>query len=287
MKYRVIVDGRLLDDPIRILDAGSSGAKAGDKVVVDIVSFPEPGDDDLPEGVITEVLGEAGLPDVETAAVMAAFGLAGDFPEAVMQEARDAAGKMDVKKLPKDRADLREAVHHHDRPAGREGLRRRDLAGAARPREGGRQRRVGAGRPHRRRRRLRHPRLGPGRRGLRPREQHVPAQEGGADAARGALQRGLQPAAQRGPLREELLHPARRRGAGGLGPLHQERDQEQPADDLPGGAGPHRRRRQGSPQALPHRLRRRGEVPQEADRSLQGHGRTGPGHPEPAAWARA
>ena len=108
MKYRVIPDGRLLEDPIRILDAGSSGAKAGDKVVVDIVSFPEPGDDDLPEGVITEVLGEAGLPDVETAAVMAAFGLAGDFPEEVMQEARDAASKMNVKKLPKDRADLRE-----------------------------------------------------------------------------------------------------------------------------------------------------------------------------------
>ncbi|BAM03584.1 ribonuclease R family protein [Phycisphaera mikurensis] len=107
MKYRVIVDGRLLEDPIRILDAGSAGARAGDKVVVEIVRFPEPGEDDLPEGVITEVLGEAGLPHVETAAVMAAFGLAGDFPEDVMQEARDAAGKMDVKKLPKDRADLR------------------------------------------------------------------------------------------------------------------------------------------------------------------------------------
>ena len=107
MKHRVVPDGRLLEDPIRILDTGSSGAKAGDKVVVEIVSFPEPGDDDLPEGVITEVLGEAGLPDVETAAVMAAFGLAGDFPEPVMREAREAASKMDVKKLPKDRADLR------------------------------------------------------------------------------------------------------------------------------------------------------------------------------------
>lgn len=108
MKYRVIVDGRLLEDPIRILDAGSAGAKAGDKVVVDIVRFPEPGEDDIPEGVITQVLGEAGQPDVETEAVMAAFGLAGDFPDEVMKEAREAAGKMELKKLPKDRLDLRD-----------------------------------------------------------------------------------------------------------------------------------------------------------------------------------
>ena len=117
MKHRVIVDGRLLDDPIRILDTGSSGAKAGDKVVVEIVKFPEPGEDDLPEGVITERLGEAGEPDVETQAVMAAFGLAGGLPRRGHAGGPRRRREDGAQEAPEGPRRPPQAVHHHDRPA--------------------------------------------------------------------------------------------------------------------------------------------------------------------------
>ena len=40
------------------------------------------------EGVIVEVLGKAGRPDVETQAVIAAHGLRTEFPGAAIEEAR-------------------------------------------------------------------------------------------------------------------------------------------------------------------------------------------------------
>lgn len=82
-------DGRRLREPILIRDPHSKGAKEGDKVVVDVISFPT--DLKHAEGVITEVLGEAGRPDVETQGVIAAFELPGPFPEEVVEEAREAS----------------------------------------------------------------------------------------------------------------------------------------------------------------------------------------------------
>src|SRR5690606_24285376 len=41
------------------------------------------------EGVVTKVLGEAGKPNVETEAVIAAHNLPGEFPDEVMAEARE------------------------------------------------------------------------------------------------------------------------------------------------------------------------------------------------------
>lgn len=82
-------DGRRLRDPIIVRDAQAKGAKEGDKVVVDVISFPT--DMKYAEGVITEVLGEAGRPDVETQGVIAAHELPGPFVEEVVEEARTAS----------------------------------------------------------------------------------------------------------------------------------------------------------------------------------------------------
>ena len=93
-RWLVYPDGRELTDPIIIRDAESKNVKPGDKVVVEIIDYPE--GDYLAEGVITKVLGEAGDPDVETQAVIAAYGLPGnDFPEACVQQAREATQKFD------------------------------------------------------------------------------------------------------------------------------------------------------------------------------------------------
>lgn len=93
-QWLVQPDGREMNKPIVVRDAASKNVKPGDKVVVEIVEYPE--GDALAEGVISRVLGEAGRPDVETQAVIAAFALPDlEFPEACMQQARDAAARFD------------------------------------------------------------------------------------------------------------------------------------------------------------------------------------------------
>jgi ribonuclease R len=82
-------DGRQLRQPIIIRDPGAKNIKVGDKVVFDLLVPPD--GDCLGEGVVTEVLGEAGEPDVETAAVIASYGLRTDFLPEVVNEAREAA----------------------------------------------------------------------------------------------------------------------------------------------------------------------------------------------------
>ncbi|QDU35379.1 Ribonuclease R [Poriferisphaera corsica] len=102
--YVVNVDGRSLHEPVIIRDPHAKNAKVGSKVAIDLVSYP---DDfgNLPEGVITEVLGEAGEPNVETMAIMRAFGLEEKFPNDVLEEARLASKKID-NTIPEDREDL-------------------------------------------------------------------------------------------------------------------------------------------------------------------------------------
>ncbi len=102
--FVVQADGRSLHDPILIRDATAKNARVGDKVAVELVTYPQ-GDGELPEGVITEVLGEAGEPEVETLAVMRGFGLAEQFPPEALQEAREAARKISDH-VPPDREDL-------------------------------------------------------------------------------------------------------------------------------------------------------------------------------------
>ncbi len=91
-------DGKELTDPVVVRDAESKNVKPGDKVVLEIVAYPERGGPGaLPEGVITKVLGEAGRPDVETAAVIAAYSLPeSDFPEECVEQARRASRQFEM-----------------------------------------------------------------------------------------------------------------------------------------------------------------------------------------------
>jgi len=109
-QYLVEVDGRQIHDPLLVRDPHAKNATPGDKVVIEIIDYPTdegPGRKQLGEAVIVEVLGDAGEPDVETVAIMRAFGLADEFPKAVLDEARQAARSLDEEgPIPQDREDL-------------------------------------------------------------------------------------------------------------------------------------------------------------------------------------
>ncbi|MFM9996105.1 MAG: ribonuclease R family protein [Phycisphaerales bacterium] len=123
-QWLVYPDGRELTAPIVVRDAESKNAKAGDKVAIEITEYPS--GNELGEGVIVRVLGEAGRPDVETQAVIAAFGLPGEFPEACVDQARAAAAVFDE--------EVAAWTAHRARDPNspwkdRDGLERRDLTG--------------------------------------------------------------------------------------------------------------------------------------------------------------
>ena len=87
-------DGDTSIGPVVIADADSKYVSEGDKVIIDLTEYPE--GNALAEGVITRVLGEAGKPDVETQAVIAAYALPADeFPEDCVEQAREATRYFD------------------------------------------------------------------------------------------------------------------------------------------------------------------------------------------------
>ncbi len=102
--FFVEVDGKVLRDPVLIRDPHAKDAKPGDKVVIELVAYPR--NDEAAEGVITEVLGERGEPNVETEAVIRSYGLRDAFPPEVVEEARQASKSLDPQAVPHDREDL-------------------------------------------------------------------------------------------------------------------------------------------------------------------------------------
>lgn len=113
-QWLVFPDGKTLTTPVVVRDAESRNVKDGDKVAFELTLFPE--GDLLGEGVITRVLGEAGRPDVETAAVMQAYNLPEEFPEACVSEARALT------------IDFEEELRTHD-ASGFDETERRDIRG--------------------------------------------------------------------------------------------------------------------------------------------------------------
>ncbi|MFA9478684.1 ribonuclease R [Phycisphaerales bacterium AB-hyl4] len=104
-QFVVQVDGRVLHDAVLIRDPHASNAKLGDKVVIELIEYPDrPGK--KAEGVITEVLGESGEPEIETLSVIRAYGLAEKFDDAVVENARAAAREFHDDDVPTDREDL-------------------------------------------------------------------------------------------------------------------------------------------------------------------------------------
>ena len=100
----VRVDGTTFHEPLYVGDPGAKGAKPGDKVAIEIVRYPSPGLEG--EGVITEVLGPRGQPGVDTLSIIRAYGLADEFDEDVLEDAREQARRFDETVLA-DRLDLR------------------------------------------------------------------------------------------------------------------------------------------------------------------------------------
>lgn len=99
----VQVDGTAFHDPIAVGDPGAKGAQPNDKVVIEMLRFPM---SSLPgEAVLTEVLGPRGQPGVDTISVIHEFALPHEFPDEVLQEARDVAAAFNPKDL-KNRRDL-------------------------------------------------------------------------------------------------------------------------------------------------------------------------------------
>lgn len=93
-QWLVYPDGKDFGNPIVVRDAESKNVKPGDKVVVDMLVYPE--GTNLGEGVISKVLGEAGQPAVETQAVIAAFNLPGPFTDEVLDDAREATRQYEM-----------------------------------------------------------------------------------------------------------------------------------------------------------------------------------------------
>lgn len=105
-RWYLIPDGPVAHPPILIDDPGAKRAKAGDQVVVEIVSFPT--ERKPARGVISNVLGPAGDPGVDALGIIEQFQLPQEFPQEVLAEARRMVDSFDPEKEVPGRLDLRD-----------------------------------------------------------------------------------------------------------------------------------------------------------------------------------
>lgn len=89
----VRIDGRQFSEPVALDDPEASGVRAGDKIVVEMLRFPTPRRGG--EAVLKTRLGAAHDIGVDTLSVIHEFGLETEFPEAVLEEARQVAAAFD------------------------------------------------------------------------------------------------------------------------------------------------------------------------------------------------
>ena len=82
----VIPDFRKIHQDFFIYPENIKGAKSNDKVIVEVVSWPE-SSDKKPEAKVVQILGKAGENEAEIHSIMAEFDLPFRFPEPVEQEA--------------------------------------------------------------------------------------------------------------------------------------------------------------------------------------------------------
>ncbi|MBN1845271.1 MAG: VacB/RNase II family 3'-5' exoribonuclease [Sedimentisphaerales bacterium] len=90
-------DGRSLTERISVGDPGAKQARAGDKVLVEILSYPTP--KYYAQGVILETLGRAGLARTELLSVIRRYQLPDVFDRRVRGEARRVTGSYDPEDL--------------------------------------------------------------------------------------------------------------------------------------------------------------------------------------------
>ena len=101
----VIADEKKFNQDIYIPKKYFSGAKDGDKVVVQITLWPQAGR--KPEGKIIEVLGPKGEKEVEILSIIRAHGLPEEFPKKVLEEAQKVAVEIPQEEIER-RLDIRD-----------------------------------------------------------------------------------------------------------------------------------------------------------------------------------
>ncbi|MEI6602648.1 MAG: ribonuclease R [Clostridia bacterium] len=108
----VIPDDAKLDKDIFIAKADRGGAKNGQKVVVNITTWPDSRRN--AEGRVTEILGYPDEPGVDVIAVVKSFGIATEFPEDVLRQAEKirplVSAEVIASELARGRRDLRDKV---------------------------------------------------------------------------------------------------------------------------------------------------------------------------------
>jgi ribonuclease R len=95
----VVPDYRKMHTDFFVYPEHINGAKAGDKVIIEVISWSQ--DDKKPEAKIVEVLGKAGENEAEIHSIMAEFDLPFRFPEKVIAESNtidEAISKEEIKK---------------------------------------------------------------------------------------------------------------------------------------------------------------------------------------------
>jgi len=100
----VHLDGVTIGSPVMVGDVRGLPVEPGDKVVVELVRFPD--GVHTGEGVILEVLGSSKNPAVDTLAVMHQFGLLEQFPDEVIDQAREQADAFTEGEITAQRRDL-------------------------------------------------------------------------------------------------------------------------------------------------------------------------------------
>ncbi len=103
-RWVVVPDGNVFKTPVEVGDVSAKNGAENDKVVLEILKYPQ--GDQLAQGVITEILGGKGEPEVELQSVIRQFDLPAAFPEAVLAQARTAAMSYDPREFMEGREDL-------------------------------------------------------------------------------------------------------------------------------------------------------------------------------------
>jgi len=114
--WMIQTDGKVLHQPIIVDDVSAKQVRAGDRVVVQLTEYPigmKPA-----RGVVLELLGPEGEPDVELQAVMREYDFPDGFPDAVQADLEHVIQKFNQTigwelaqgKLPRGREDLREKL---------------------------------------------------------------------------------------------------------------------------------------------------------------------------------
>ena len=107
-QWVVVPDGNTFTDVILTPDAGSRHIRPGTKVVVELTQYPK--DNQRAQGVITDVLGQAGEKDVDLRSVIVQFNLPEEFQDEALDQARQAVDSFDPQEQVSRRLDLTDEI---------------------------------------------------------------------------------------------------------------------------------------------------------------------------------